>query len=67
MVAAGAARTRPGRRARGRTGASARGGRGVRVGSGGVGGMVNAGVLVLVFGLVAVAAILLVIRLSRLK
>ncbi|MBG6093302.1 hypothetical protein IW256_007415 [Actinomadura viridis] len=32
-----------------------------------MGGMVNAGVLVLVFGLVAVAAILLVIRLSRLK
>jgi hypothetical protein len=30
-------------------------------------GMVNAGVLVAVFGLVAVAAVLLVIKLSRLR
>jgi hypothetical protein len=32
-----------------------------------MGGMVNAGILVLVLGLMAVAAVLLVIRLGRLK
>src|SRR5690606_33931545 len=40
---------------------------GVRVASGAMTGMVNAGILVLALGLMAVAAILLVIRLGRLK
>jgi len=41
--------------------------RAAHVASCGVGGMVNAGILVLALGLMAVAAVLLVIRLGRLK